>query len=591
MSIPGWPCHTTRSLMSLCAAALLLGAAPEGLTPLAAAQGFARQTAAHTQPTSVTLHFDSDVPPHVEVSLLVRAPSARGWQVASVSEGRIVERMLAVEGQPTVETLLLIKAPGMAGYLLDGPFRWPIQPAGRWVAPVWRHTITGTGTQKVPLTWVPGIRAGAGDAWPQCHWAGSREWECIGVPVATPGVVLLQDHPLTYALVPAALPPGGAAYPAIASSAWGRLLLVDGADQPVEDPVVRIRKTEGPRARPRSLRLDAVADDTVAVSRLGGGAFWLAGSGASDHSWIEVRGRHRRTVRLGLLDAAAGPPELPLAVELEPARPLEGRVLDADGREAAGANVKLWRLLPPEGKSREPRRVFAGESTTDAAGGFRLDDPGDAFHELVALHPSGGRATLRPDPTERTVEIRLARPSLVVGQVTQEGIPASGVPVRVVPDLLRAAGSTDLAEMLGGESATDRSGRFRVLAPARGPSEVRIGAGNAIRRVPLGPAESLPPIVDLGVVSLDAAIVLWLVLEASDGCDLLLTGPLGHSGPTVVRSMRLGPAMFEAQLPERGRWLTSAVCGRSTRAVNPPFVDVADAVPGGTVSTVPLSWR
>ncbi len=54
-----------------------------------------------------------------------------------------------------------------------------------------------------------------------------------------------------------------------------------------------------------------------------------------------------------------------------------------------------------------------------------------------------------------------------------------------------------------------------------------------------------------------------------------------------LRASRLGPAMFQAALPEPGRWHVVAVCGRRERAVMPATIDV---VPGRPDVTIRLSW-
>jgi hypothetical protein len=108
-----------------------------------------------------------------------------------------------------------------------------------------------------------------------------------------------------------------------------------------------------------------------------------------------------------------------------------------------------------------------------------------------------------------------------------------------------------------------------------------------MRRVPLGPAESLPEVVQIGTIELKPVPPLTLVFESAGTCDLLMTGPDEHGGMSVVRAFRLGPAMFLAALPEPGRWQVVAVCGRRERAVVPATID---ARLGGPEVTIRLSW-
>jgi hypothetical protein len=176
----------------------------------------------------------------------------------------------------------------------------------------------------------------------------------------------------------------------------------------------------------------------------------------------------------------------------------------------------------------------------------------------------------------------------VVGRVLRDGAPARGIPVVIVPDLAEFAAMADVTELRGGETETDLDGRFSVALGSRGTGELRIGNdGTGVRRVPLAAAEAQARVVDVGTIELVTQSPLTLVLEAADGCGLLLTGPLGRTGLTVVRASSVGPAMFEAAVPEAGRWQVVAVCGGRERAVLPPTISVP---PGARDLTVRLTW-
>ena len=88
-------------------------------------------------------------------------------EIARAPADRLIARAPA-----GVESLLLLRASSRPGYLLDGPFRWPAQPATYVIAPRWRRTIRGrqprdgAGT----ITWVPGREDDRRDAWPACAW-------------------------------------------------------------------------------------------------------------------------------------------------------------------------------------------------------------------------------------------------------------------------------------------------------------------------------------------------------------------------------------------------------------------------------------
>ena len=78
-----------------------------------------------------------------------------------------------------------------------------------------------------------------------------------------------------------------------------------------------------------------------------------------------------------------------------------------------------------------------------------------------------------------------------------------------------------------------------------------------------------------------------LVLEDGRACDILLTGPAGRTGMTVVRSARIGPAMSQAVVPEPGRWQVVAACGARERPVLPAWIEVS---PSARDITVRLTW-
>jgi hypothetical protein len=143
--------------------------------------------------------------------------------------------------------------------------------------------------------------------------------------------------------------------------------------------------------------------------------------------------------------------------------------------------------------------------------------------------------------------------------------------------------------LAGGEGLTDADGRFTIALPLRGRAELRIGdARDGIRRVGVGAADQAARATDVGVIDLSSIVTVSLVLEASEGCDLLLSGPTGRAGMTLMRARRVGPSMFEAAVPEPGRWLVAATCGTRERIVLPSAIDVSG---GATPASIPLVWR
>jgi hypothetical protein len=563
--------------------------------PLAVDPGGPTVDAAGYQ-TDVTLHFGSGLPDALEIVRLVRSPGPAGWQVRARLRRPVGDRAVALRAPAGVETLLLISAPGHAGYLLDGPFRWPAHPSTRAVSSTWRRTVRGTAPEPGgTLTWVGAAEAPA-DAWPHCAWQAAGAWECVGVPLGVPGVVLAGTLGQFHALAPGAVAPGGIEMTHSREAAWGRVVVVGRTDRVplmVADEVTAgARHIAVPRTRPRSLRLHAEADERIVIQGLGAHVFWVGGREVPEGTWVEIAATGRAPVRLDVVALAGTPAGLPVAVDLHPALTIDGRVVTDESLSVPGALLTLWRVLPlpPVTGEGEPpaRRVFVAETTSDGDGRFEFTGLAEEAYEIVALHPARGRGETRVAAGERDAHVRVKRPSVAIGQVVRHGQAAGGVPVRVVPDLQEAATSQDLTQIVGGQGRAGSDGRFQVAIPEMGRSEVRIGDAGAIRRFALGPSDQLPPVVDLGIVELEAAaITVRLVLESSDGCEVRLSGPIGSSGVSLVRSQRIGPAMFEAAVPEPGQWLVSATCARGNRIVQPASIDVQGRGP----VIVPLAWR
>jgi hypothetical protein len=548
--------------------------------------------------TDVTLHFEGDPPDALEIVRLARSPGPAGWHVADRVSRPGSARAAVVRAPAGAETLLVVSAPGRAGYLLDGPFRWPSHPSTRAVSSAWRRTVRGMAPEPGgTLTWVGATETPA-DAWPQCVWRAGSAWECVGVPLGLPGVVIAGATGQFYAFAPGAVAAPGVEMTYAREAAWGRVVVVgrtDRAPLTVADAVTASpRRIVVPRTRPRSLRLQAEGDERIVIQGLGPHVFWVGGREAPEGTWVEVAATGRAPVRVNAADLAAAPAGLPVFIHLEPAGTIGGRVIADDGVAVPDSVLTLWRVLPPAAGSTQPdddplpRRIFVSETTSDADGRFGFTGLAEDVHEIVALHPARGRGEVRLVVGEREADVRVKRPAAAIGQVVRNGQAAGGVPVMVVPDLQEAAASQDLTQIIGGQERTGSDGRFQVAVPAVGRSEVRIGDGGTIRRFPLSSSDQLPSVVDLGVIELDAAaITVRLVLEGADGCEVRLSGPLGRSGVSLVRSQRIGPSMFEAAVPEPGQWLVSATCARGNRTVQPTSIDV----PGKGPLTVPLVWR
>jgi hypothetical protein len=281
---------------------------------------------------------------------------------------------------------------------------------------------------------------------------------------------------------------------------------------------------------------------------------------------------------------------VPLDVRLDAGLTLTGRALAPSGAAAPSTIVALYRLERserPNEKETTPRRIRIAEAIADAEGMFRFESMAAEPHEIVAFHPALGRSDRSLNGGAEAIEIRLKPFARAVGVVVRNGAAAKGVRVQYVPDLAEFQSSRDPADLRGGDTVTDREGRFSLAVPARGRGEIRVGdEASGIRRIALAPAETRPPVIDLGRIVLDDRPVATLVLEGSDGCEIVLIGPAGRAGMSIVKATRIGPAVFEAAVPESGHWQLAAICGTRERAVLPTMVFIG----GTTDRTIRLTW-
>jgi hypothetical protein len=298
----------------------------------------------------------------------------------------------------------------------------------------------------------------------------------------------------------------------------------------------------------------------------------------------------RASERLDIREVTESPPDIPLRVQLQPAVIISGRVTNAIRSPASDAVVTLYRFMRSDRDrdGRSPVRITVAETHADSEGAFHFDELAVEPYEVVAMHPVFGRGVQRVMPDGRQVEIALRSAAQAVGRVLRDGMPAAAVRVVVVPDLAQFAAASDITELRGGETQTDEDGRFAVTLASRGSSELRVGdEGAGVKRLPLGTAERQAGVIDVGDLELNAGAAVTFVFEAAGSCEILLTGPAGRTGMSVVRSSRIGPAMFQATVPEPGRWNTVAVCGTRERAVLPAWLDLA---PSARDVTIRLTW-
>ena len=542
--------------------------------------------------TTVTLRFDSPVPAAIQIVRLARTIEDRRWRLAETVHATVSEGGLSLQGPIGVETLLLIRAAGHPGYLLDGPFRWPSQAATYLVRTQWRRTIRGNSIgSHASLTGVSiddGTPPGA-----LCEWVGKTTWECVGVPLNARGVVVMNTTGEVRCGIPSGvLSPSGVETTTTRAAAWGRLVIAQSSAMSELPDGVRItaKRLQIPRARPLTTRVEVVADGRVQIDGVADGVVWISGAEVPDDGWIEINAPDRASERLEIREVTEAPPDLPLRVHLQPAATVSGRVSTAGRSPASDAVVTLYRFARRD-RDRDkisPVRIAVAETPADSDGAFRFDGLAIEPYEVVAMHPVFGRGVRRVTPDGREIDIALRSSAQVIGRVLRDGLPAAAVRVVVVPDLAQFAAAGDITELRGGETQTDEDGRFAATLAARGSSELRVGdEGAGVKRLPLGAAEGQSGVIDVGDIALSAGISVTFVFEGAGSCDILLTGPAGRTGMSVVRSSRIGPVMFQAVLPEPGRWHTVAVCGTRERAVLPASLDLS---PSARDVTIRLTW-
>jgi len=151
---------------------------------------------------------------------------------------------------------------------------------------------------------------------------------------------------------------------------------------------------------------------------------------------------------------------------LEPAAPVAGRVVDADGQPVPNAEVLM--ATPTEQASLESDWQNL-KTTTDADGRFRFADPGEPF-TLIA-RGDGGFA--RGDG--QAPELTLRPWANVTGRFSDGGKPVAGARISLFPIRVEDRVGPTVDEAM--QTQTDAEGRFSFARVPPGPVSVRASLG------------------------------------------------------------------------------------------------------------------
>ncbi len=512
------------------------------------------------------------------VSVLVNVEASGTWPLPVLVHCDIIEGDIVVSLREGVDVVVLIPA-GDETYVLAGPMRWPAHPERRLVGDPRRRTIvlSGSGVTEPPA-WVDGLAQPS--SWPVCRPSGPGGWACVGVPADTGGVFVGRlDDAWVAAFVggqPAGNSPGTVAMRRIGA---GALVVVDG----LGDEDTCFARAVRPRA---SVVLAATryatveADERVEVETVGGGAFWVSSSEAF------APGASLRVACPGgvaVVDAvslASAEPAVPVHVALTPVVSQRVLVQGTGGRAAAGAMLDVF-AAPARDPAADPlagkwERVVG--VVADDTGVARLERLPRGRYVIRGLHARWGSAVLEVTITGRDLAMQLRPARRLVGRVVRHGIPAAGLPVRVLPALDAIAGTPAALDHVVPPGASDEEGRFEMALPTGAPYELRIGeAPEAVRRIPL-PAGVEGDVIDLGIVSLTTPVTVAVSVLLPAACELGAAGPFGRTGLSIVAGVQLAAAEWRLVLPEAGPWLVSGTCGSRDLPLAPAVVDVPAGV-------------
>lgn len=466
---------------------------------------------------------------------------------------------------------VLIRPLGRAGYLSSAETEWAERAGPVMIRGEWLRTVR-VEPQAAELTWIgahdtPGV---------ECRAQGGAS-ECLFVPDDASGVIVGR-----FGAAPAVAFVGrGDTTGAWRETAHGRFLRVASATAAsIEARALRLERALT-RGAGTLFEVRSVAG--IEIYPIDRGAFWI--EGRAPGAFIELQGSGSAPQRIPI-ESLAGAPEVPVDRRLGPGEVIEGDVRGRAGA-AGGTTVILSRII--EGDQRlddesRPRERIA-DVMTDDAGRFRFGSLARARYELLALHPSHGRARVIVTAPQYPRLILKPR-ARIRGRVLRNGIPAAAASVVLLPalDAIVAASNPLLLATEPVQSGLD--GRFEITAPGDGDLVLAIRLGNASARIELGEAAALREVVDLGDIRIEDSQAIELIVDLPQGCSLRAAGPMGTAGLSIVNAVPIGPGRWRVTPPVLGRWLFVGICGATELALDPTIVELQPGRRGPVVLKV-----
>jgi protocatechuate 3,4-dioxygenase beta subunit len=237
-----------------------------------------------------------------------------------------------------------------------------------------------------------------------------------------------------------------------ANGCWLRGRVTDETGQPLPDAEVVVRHSEGGfRLHAPSKNAQTDEEGRYALGPFGPGLYNVA---------VDAKGYTATRVREHPLAA----PEETLDVSLPRAVPVEGTVVDEDGKPVAGASLFMFGPADdPEDEDGEPRFTYA---SADSDGAFLLDAPQPGGYRIKLEHTDFLVA-------EETVTAPLQGARLVMSSgasvrvevVDETGAPVPDVEVQVQPEVLTPSSRERLDD-------TDETGTVTLRGLSPGPHTV-----------------------------------------------------------------------------------------------------------------------